>query len=412
VAKTVFRPGEVVVTNGKVFLNPPQDFPDWARITKNAQVEEAESDEEKYTGPTAADLQKEADDFRAQWEIEKEKMIAEAREEAEAIRKEAEEAAFNEVKRRTGEAQTEKQKAEDEAARIIKEAEDEAEAIRQEARTTFDAGKREAEDEARKAGREEGYREGSEEVQRLIERLRTMLDRAQDKRAEILAETEQQVIDLSLLIARKVIKVITEGQRNIVISNVIQALRKVKSRGVITIRVNLADLKLTSEHTADFIKQVEGARSIQVVEDSRVDTGGCIIETDYGEIDARISSQLAEIEAKILEISPVKEKVGEQGAGNREPGAGSRGGTAAPGAVPGTGAAPRPAAAPGAAPGAGAAPRPVPGAAAPSAPPPGAAPRPAPSPGAVPPRPAAPPGAGAEPRPAGTPGSPGAPGNG
>jgi flagellar assembly protein FliH len=70
--------------------------------------------------------------------------------------------------------------------------------------------------------------------------------------------------------------------------------------------VNLNDLKLSTEHIKDFINLVEGAKSVQVMEDSTVDEGGCIIETDFGEIDARISSQLAELENKILEISPIR----------------------------------------------------------------------------------------------------------
>jgi flagellar assembly protein FliH len=68
----------------------------------------------------------------------------------------------------------------------------------------------------------------------------------------------------------------------------------------------MADLKLTTSHTKDYISLVEGVKSIQVVEDSTVDEGGCIIETDFGEIDARISSQLAEMETKIRELSPIK----------------------------------------------------------------------------------------------------------
>jgi flagellar assembly protein FliH len=89
---------------------------------------------------------------------------------------------------------------------------------------------------------------------------------------------------------------------------VIEALKKVKDRGDIIIRVNLADVKLTTEHTKEFIKMLEGVKSIQVSEDSSVDSGGCVIETDFGEIDARISSQLAELESKILAISPIKSK--------------------------------------------------------------------------------------------------------
>ena len=51
---------------------------------------------------------------------------------------------------------------------------------------------------------------------------------------------------------------------------------------------------------------VESVKSVTVVEDSTVDRGGCIIETDFGQIDARISSQLHEIEEKIVELAPIK----------------------------------------------------------------------------------------------------------
>ena len=39
-----------------------------------------------------------------------------------------------------------------------------------------------------------------------------------DKRAEILEQTEAQVVELVLLVARKVVKVISENQKNVVLS--------------------------------------------------------------------------------------------------------------------------------------------------------------------------------------------------
>ncbi|GHT77417.1 hypothetical protein FACS1894130_01620 [Spirochaetia bacterium] len=233
-------------------------------------------------------------------------MIQAAKDDAETIRKDAEAAAFAEVKRKVGEAQADKQQAEEEAERIIAEAQQKAVEIEAEARTVFDDRQKEAEDQGRQAGREAGFAEGKAEVERLIKRTQVILERAQGQREEILAETEQQIIDLALLISRKVIKVISDSQRTVVIQNVAQALRKVKARGNILIRVNLADVKLTTEHIKDFIQMMEGAKGVQVAEDSSVDSGGCIIETDFGEIDARISSQLAELESKILELSPIK----------------------------------------------------------------------------------------------------------
>jgi len=74
------------------------------------------------------------------------------------------------------------------------------------------------------------------------------------------------------------------------------------------IRVNLSDLDLTTEHIKDFMGMVENVKSITVLEDSSVDKGGCIIETDFGQIDARISSQLHEIEENITELMPIRTK--------------------------------------------------------------------------------------------------------
>ena len=307
-AKAVFRSGEVKLVNNRVSILSPTSYPDLAHLAHVEEVEEIEEIAEEYTGPTIDDIRREVEEFKAKWESERDSMIRSARAQAEGIIKEAEEAAFQEVKRKTDEAQSLKRAAQDDAEKIIAEAHVKAKEIEEASRLAFEAERKDAEEQGRAAGRETGFTEGKAEVARLIQRTQTVLERAQDKRSEILSETEQEIIDLVLLISRKVIKVISENQRNVVISNVIQALRKVKGRGNILIRVNLSDLKLTSQHLKDYIQILEGAKSIQVIEDTTVDPGGCIIETDFGEIDARISSQLAELETKILEISPIRAK--------------------------------------------------------------------------------------------------------
>lgn len=306
-AKAVFRSGEVQISDRKVVLEAPRGFPGLVPLgAPTSGPEEKLEEVPEYEGPTADDLRREAEAFKLDWERERETMIGAARAEAEAIVKDAENAAFQEVKRKSDQAQSIRREAEDEAERILDEARRKAEVIEAEARKSLEEVEGEAEKRGFAAGREAGFQEGRAEVERLIERTHTVLDRAQDKRAEILAETEQQIVDLVLLIARKVIKVISENQRNVVVSNVVQALRKVKGRGTVVIRVNVDDLKLTTEHAKDFIRLIESVKDITVIEDSSVDRGGCIIETEFGEIDARITSQLAELEQKILEISPIK----------------------------------------------------------------------------------------------------------
>jgi flagellar assembly protein FliH len=305
-AKTVFRSGEVVISKDKVVLDSPHNYADSEHLAPLVNEVEDLEDVEEYTGPSADDLRREAEHFKEEWDKEKESLINSAKAEADAIKQEAEQAAFQEVKRKTDQAQSLKRIAEDEAEKIIADAKQEAQEIITDAQNAFDADRQEAKKQGFAEGKEQGFAEGKAEVDRLIERTQVVLERAQDKRADILAETEQQIIDLVLLISRKVIKVISENQRNVVISNVIQALRKVKGRGNIIIKVNMADVKLSTDHMKDFVQLAEGAKSIQILEDSSVDRGGCIIETDFGEIDARVASQLAELETKILEMSPIK----------------------------------------------------------------------------------------------------------
>ena len=303
-AKNLFRPMEIVnLTAQKVEIAPPV-FEEEDSLDELQEVEE-------YTGPTADDLRREAEMFKTSWEEEKARMVDQANSEAERIVKEAEETAFEEVRRKTDQASREKIEIETEANRVLDQARTDAEKMIQDARDQV----AQIEEEARKtgeiAGREEGYQEGRKEAERLVERLHMILARAIEKREEMIDEAETQMIDLVLMISRKVIKVISENQKNVVVNNIVQALRKLKSRGDVAIRVNLADLDLATDHTRDFMKMVENVKSITVLEDTSVDPGGCIIETDFGQIDARITSQLKEIEEKIMELVPIKVK-GEQ----------------------------------------------------------------------------------------------------
>jgi flagellar assembly protein FliH len=307
--KVVFRSNELVTLPDKIVIESPTSYPEMAHLKQSEEVEEDLGDVEEYTGPTAEDLRREAELFKTRWEEEKGRMISNAKAEAENIIADAKQTAFEEVKRKTDEAQVIKQQAQEEAERIVTEANLKAASIESEVRQSLDAERKEALDKGREEGHEDGFNNGKAEVERLIERTQVVLQRAQDKRGDILKETEKEIVDLVLLISRKVIKIISENQKNIIISNIIEALRKVKTKGDVIIRVNLADLALATEHKQEFIKLMEGAKSIQIAEDGSVDNGGCIIETDFGEIDARISSQLAEMESKILEISPMKSSI-------------------------------------------------------------------------------------------------------
>ena len=297
-AKTVFRPGEAKNIEEKVMLPLYKDY----SPIEDVEVEE----EEEYTGPTAEDLRREAEEYKVQFEKEKQQLKADAQKEAERIIKAAEDTAFAEVKRQTDQAAVIKADAENEASAIIEKAKAEAAQIVAEAQSQHDKIVSEARTDGFEQGHQEGYEKGAAEVDRLIERMHKILEAVMQRREEILQDTESQIVELVILMARKVIKILSENQKNVIMANTVAALRKVKTRGNVTLRVNIEDVKLTTAHADEFIQHVENVQGITVQEDSSVEKGGCIVETDFGAIDARISSQLTELENKILEVSPVK----------------------------------------------------------------------------------------------------------
>jgi flagellar assembly protein FliH len=296
-AKHVFRPTEIVNLQRKVIIQPPP---------KKEEVEEEDITIIDDTKDRIEDLQREAEEFKLNWENEKNRMIEEARSEAKKIIDEAESVAFDKVQEKTNEVQKVRQDMEVEAKQVVDEAKKHAEAIEKEINEKVEKIEKDAYERGYKEGHEKGYGEGKDEVERLVQRLHLIITKTIERRNQIIEESETQVINLVLLVAKKVIKVISENQKNVVINNVIQALRKMKGRGDVIIRVNLADFELTSSHMKEFQEMVENVKNITILEDTSVDKGGCIVETDFGQIDARISSQLHEIEEKILEMMPIK----------------------------------------------------------------------------------------------------------
>ncbi len=297
-AQTVFRSNQINKIDGEMMFTLPRPF--------TTVVEEPEEKEPEYTGPTVEDLKREAEEFKEKWEAEKAELLANANNEAAQIIQKAQDTAFEEIKHQSDEASIIKNGAKEEASSIIENAKKQAEKIIAEARAQEQEIISKAESEGLKQGREDGFANGKNEVERLVERMHKIIDSVQDKRQEILDNTEQQIVDLVILMTRKVVKIMSDNQKSVIMANVVQALKKVKGRGDVTLRVNLSDIKLTTEHVQDFIREVENIKNIAIVEDSSVEKGGCIVETDFGAVDARIASQLSELETKILEVSPIK----------------------------------------------------------------------------------------------------------
>ena len=296
-AKNIFKSTDVNLQSRRVLIDyPTTDNP--------VNTKDETSDDQVFEGPSVQELQLEAEKFRKSFEKEKEVLSNNAIKEAEKIKKDIIDSVNKDVEQNKLKAEKTLQDAEEQARRLIQEAKEKAEQLELSSKEKITQIENQAMLKGLEEGRDNGYQEGLNEVNRLIERLNSVISKTINKRIEIIDQCEEQVISLVMLISKKVVKVVSESQKEVVIHNTIEALKKIKKCGDVILRVNTKDINLTSSHTADFIEKVENVDNVTILEDSTVDQGGCIIETDFGQIDARIASQLNKIEEKILDLSP------------------------------------------------------------------------------------------------------------
>lgn len=270
---------------------------------------EVEDGEEEVLGTSIEELEAELEEKRRQVEEEIAKKWEDFNQEIENTKREAENWAFNKVKEANDLYDTKISEAADLVKKNIANAQEEAEHIIEKAAEEATRKEDEAHKKGYDEGREEGFSIGKEEVDRLITRLNIILSSAIKKRNEIIVEAEAQLIDIVIIMARKVVKTISESQKRVVYDNISEALKKLKGRAEVTIRVNTEDLQMTTKHKKEFIQMIEGIEQVRILEDNTVDKGGCYITTDFGSIDARIATQLSELEEQIKKISPLKEEI-------------------------------------------------------------------------------------------------------
>ena len=145
-------------------------------------------------------------------------------------------------------------------------------------------------------GQKAGFESAAKKNEPVLKSFQEALLQLQNLRQETYQRIEREVVDLALAIARKVICREVELNREVIVCVAREALAKIEDPGKIRIKMNPSDLQFLEEakyQLSDLIAHIDNATLI--AEDS-IQSGGCVIETNSGEIDARVEAQLRAIE--------------------------------------------------------------------------------------------------------------------
>ena len=81
------------------------------------------------------------------------------------------------------------------------------------------------------------------------------------------------------------------------------ALRGIAASSEITIRLNPKDVDIISTHKPELLRSVDGIKGINLEQDERISRGGCVVDSNYGEVDATIDSLMKDIEDRLRSAS-------------------------------------------------------------------------------------------------------------
>lgn len=148
-------------------------------------------------------------------------------------------------------------------------------------------------------GQAAAIKAGEERLESHLAHLHKLISQIEETRTEVFRSAEKEIVTLAMAIATKIVRHEISIKDDVVLRVVDEALRKCVDHERIKIRVNPSDYLFLREKTSELSSLMDKPGNLNFVEDETVERGGCLIETNLGDIDARIKKQLHVVEAAL-----------------------------------------------------------------------------------------------------------------
>ncbi len=153
-------------------------------------------------------------------------------------------------------------------------------------------------DAARQADsiQQEAYSLGKAEA---VAEFTEVIAAAYEMRETALYEVEKDVLKLSVKLAEKIIGREIKSDKQTIAVTVATAMRNVRQQERLIIRVNPKDFPNVEEYKAQ-LSHSGRCKFLDFEPDPKIPSGGCIIESEVGTVDARLETQLKILERTLL----------------------------------------------------------------------------------------------------------------
>lgn len=151
------------------------------------------------------------------------------------------------------------------------------------------------------AGLEDGKNLAERGLLNVFKTLRSSSEIIHNLRDKIFRESEDEIINLIMLVARKVIMREISQDRSILAGIVQNALVGLSAREEITVRISPDDYQLVTAGRDDLLHKELLTERLLLTPDPSVAVGFCLVDTEMGTVDASLEGQMDQIYRSLLE---------------------------------------------------------------------------------------------------------------
>lgn len=146
----------------------------------------------------------------------------------------------------------------------------------------------------KEAAAKEGYEEGLQAAKDDIEKVKDGINVFFSAKQEVFDSIAPDILEISLDIAKKIIKKETIEHPEIILENIKDIMKGLsKEEAKITLKVNPSQVAMLKQEIPEVTNSLGIEAKIFIVAEESIMEGGCIVTTTNGVIDASMESQLA-----------------------------------------------------------------------------------------------------------------------
>ncbi len=181
------------------------------------------------------------------------------------------------------------QKMFDQSKQVLHEAETQAEELK---KVAFNQGY----EEGYADGMKRGLEEAKNSVRGIVDTFEKGIDDLAELRKTVYSKSEGEIMELVLMIARKVIHAEILINREVILNVIKAAIANVLQKEKMIIRINPEDFDFAVSCKPDLQAYVEDLKNVVMEKDDTIERGGCIVITEAGKVEAQIDQSFAEVE--------------------------------------------------------------------------------------------------------------------